>query len=263
MTETNRTVTQLSHEGALSILTIARPEKLNALNTHVLAEIRSAIDEIRTRRETRVVAITGAGEKAFVAGADISEMQAMRLEEARAFARMGHVTLDAIEALPVPVIAAVNGFALGGGCELALACDFIYASENAKLGQPEVKLGVIPGFGGTQRLLRRVGVGHAREIVYTGKTIGAAEALAIGLVNKVVPLAELMPAVRATAAMIAEMGPLAVAEAKKVIREGEGRPLREANTLEIEGFAGLFETADQKEGMAAFVGKRKAEFKAE
>lgn len=260
---TTRTVTQLAHEGALTILTIHRPDKLNALNALVLAEIRSAVDEVRARRETRVLVITGSGEKAFVAGADISEMQSMRLEEARAFARMGHVTGDALEALPIPVIAAVNGFALGGGCELAMACDFVYASENAKFGQPEVKLGVIPGFGGTQRLLRRVGVAMARELVYTGKTITAAEALAIGLVNRVVPQAELMNAVRATAATIAEMGPLAVAEAKKVIREGEGRLLRDANTIEIEGFAGLFETADQKEGMTAFVEKRKAAFKAE
>ena len=258
-----RKVTLLAHEGALSILTIHRPDKLNALNALVLAEIRSAVDEVRARRETRVLAITGSGEKAFVAGADIAEMRSMRLEEARAFARMGHVTLEALELLPVPVIAAVNGFALGGGCELALACDFVYASENAKLGQPEVKLGVIPGFGGTQRLLRRVGVAAARELVYTGKTISAAEALAIGLVNRVMPQVELMSAVRATAATIAEMGPLAVAEAKKVIREGEGRLLRDANTLEIEGFAGLFETADQTEGMTAFVEKRKADFKAE
>jgi enoyl-CoA hydratase len=210
-----------------------------------------------------VLVVTGAGEKAFVAGADISEMSGMRLEEARSFARSGHVTLDAIEQLPVPVIAAVNGFALGGGCEIALACDFIYAAENAKFGQPEVKLGVIPGFGGTQRLLRRVGVAMAKEIVFTGRTLSAQEALAIGLVNKVVPQAELMSAVRTTAAMIAEMGPLAVAEAKKVIREGEGRLLKDANTMEIEGFAGLFETADQKEGMTAFLEKRKATFKAE
>ncbi len=258
-----RTVIQLAHEGALSILTIHRPEKLNALNALVLHEMRLAIEELRGRHETRVLVVTGAGEKAFVAGADIAEMSAMRLEEARAFARSGHVTLDALEQLPVPVIAAVNGFALGGGCEIALACDFIYASENAKFGQPEVKLGVIPGFGGTQRLLRRVGVAMAREIVFTGRTLSAQEALAIGLVNKVVPQAELMNAVHETAALIAEMGPLAVAEAKKVIREGEGRLLKDANTLEIEGFAGLFETADQKEGMKAFIEKRKAAFKAE
>jgi len=255
-----RSVTQLVHEGPLSTLSIHRPDKLNALNRAVLAEIRSAVDEVRGRRDARVLVVTGSGEKAFVAGADITEMQSMRLEEARAFARAGHDTLDALEALPIPVIAAVNGFALGGGCELALACDFVYASESAKFGQPEVKLGVIPGFGGTQRLLRRVGSAMARELVYTGKTISAAEALALGLVNRVVPQAELKDAVRAVAASIAEMGPLAIAEAKKVIREGEGRLLREANALEIDGFAGCFETADQKEGMAAFVGKRRAAF---
>jgi enoyl-CoA hydratase len=258
-----RQVTKLEHEGSLSILTISREDKLNALNAAVLAEIRSAVDEVRARQQTRVLVVTGAGAKAFVAGADISEMKEMRLEEARAFARAGHNTLDALEALPVPVIAAVNGFALGGGCELALACDFVYAAENAKFGQPEVKLGVIPGFGGTQRLLRRVGVAMARELVYTGRTISAAEALAMGLVNRVVPQADLMKTVRETAAAIAEMGPLAVAEAKKVIRDGEGRLLKDANNLEIEGFAGCFETADQKEGMSAFLEKRKAQFKAE
>jgi enoyl-CoA hydratase len=258
-----RTVTQLAHDGPISTLTIHRPDKLNALNAAVVAEIRSGVDEVRGRRDARVLVITGSGEKAFVAGADIAEMQSMRLEAARAFARAGHDALDAIEALPIAVIAAVNGFALGGGCELALACDFIYASENAKLGQPEVKLGVIPGFGGTQRLLRRVGNAMARELIYTGKTISAAEALAMGLVNRVVPQAELQATVRATAMTIAEMGPLAIAEAKKVLREGEGRLLRDANALEIEGFAGCFETADQKEGMAAFVGKRKAAFKGE
>ena len=262
MTEA-RNVVHLAHDGAISTLTIHRPAKLNALNALVLHEMRAALEDLRARHQTRVLIVTGAGDKAFVAGADIAEMQGMGLEEARAFARAGHVTLDGLEQLPVPVIAAVNGFALGGGCELALACDYIFAAEHAKFGQPEVKLGVIPGFGGTQLLLRRVGVARARELVFTGRTIGAAEALAIGLVNKVVPQAELMASVHATATLISEMGPLAVAEAKKVIREGEGRLLAEANAIEIEGFAALFETADQKEGMTAFAEKRKAAFKAE
>jgi enoyl-CoA hydratase len=258
-----REVTRLEHEGSLSILTIHRPDKLNALNAQVVSEILSAADEVRERAEARVLVVTGAGEKAFVAGADIAEMKGMQHAEGRAFASAGHSALDALEALPIPVIAAVNGFALGGGCELALACDFIYASEKAKFGQPEVKLGVIPGFGGTQRLLRRVGNAMARELIYTGAVIGADEALRIGLVNRVVPAAELMNVTRATAAVIAEMGPLAVAEAKKVLKDGEGRLLRDANMLEIDRFAGLFETEDQKEGMTAFLEKRKAAFKAE
>ncbi|AKF07022.1 enoyl-CoA hydratase/isomerase family protein [Sandaracinus amylolyticus] len=259
----NRSYVRLEIDGALATLTIDRQDKLNALNAQVIAELHDAAREVRTTRDVRCLIVTGAGEKAFVAGADISEMKEMRLDQARAFAQAGHAAFDALEALPFPVIAAVNGFALGGGTELALACDFIYASEKAKFGQPEVKLGVIPGFGGTQRLLRRVGNAHARELIYTGAIIGADEALRIGLANRVLPHGELLSAARATAATIAQMGPLAVAEAKKVMREGEGRLLRDANALEIDGFAGCFETDDQKEGMQAFLEKRAAAFKAE
>ncbi|GAB4207125.1 MAG: short-chain-enoyl-CoA hydratase [Sandaracinaceae bacterium] len=255
-----RKVTRLDHEGPISILTIARPEKLNALNRQVIAEITAAAEEVWHRPGVHALIVTGEGEKSFVAGADIAEMRDMRLDDARAFARAGHQALDALESLPIPVIAAVNGFALGGGCELALACDFIYASEKAKFGQPEVKLGVIPGFGGTQRLLRRVGIAMARELVMTGAMIGAEEALRIGLVNKVFPADQLMKAARDTAMVIASMGPLAVAEAKKVLREGEGRLLKDANALEIEGFAGCFETEDQKEGMQAFLERRAPSF---
>ena len=258
-----RSYVRLEIDGAIATLTIDRQDKLNALNAAVVGELESAAREVRTTSGVRCLVVTGAGEKAFVAGADISEMKEMRLEQARAFAQAGHAALDALESLPFPVIAAVNGFALGGGTELALACDFIYASEKAKFGQPEVKLGVIPGFGGTQRLLRRVGNAHARELVYTGAIIGADEALRIGLVNRVFPPGELMSAARATAATIAQMGPLAIAEAKKVMREGEGRLLRDANQLEIDGFAGCFETEDQTEGMSAFLEKRAASFKAE
>jgi len=260
MEPTDRRVTTLVHEGAIAILTINRPDKLNALNRQVIAEIASAAEEVWHRPGVNVLILTGAGEKSFVAGADIAEMRDMRLEDARAFARAGHQALDALEALPIPVIAAVNGFALGGGCELALACDFIYASDRAKFGQPEVKLGVIPGFGGTQRLLRRVGNAMARELVMTGAMIDAQEALRIGLVNKVLPHVEVLDAARATAKVIASMGPLAVAEAKKVMREGEGRLLKDANVLEIEGFAGCFETEDQKEGMQAFLERRTPSF---
>lgn len=258
-----RLFVRLSHDGPLSTLTIHRPEKLNALNRQVVGELYQAVTEVRSRRDVRALIVAGSGEKAFVAGADISEMREMRFEQARAFAAAGHAALDALEQLPFPVIAAVNGFALGGGCELALACDFIYASDRAKFGQPEVKLGVIPGFGGTQRLLRRVGIARARELIYTGATISADEALRIGLVNRVVPAADLMNTVREVALQAAQMGPLAVAEAKKVLREGEGRSLRDANAFEIEGFAGCFETTDQKEGMSAFLEKRTANFTAE
>lgn len=258
-----RSFVRLEIEDSIATLTIDRQDKLNALNAQVVAELADAAQEVRITQNVRCLVVTGAGEKAFVAGADIAEMEAMRLDQALAFARAGHAAFDALEVLPFPVIAAVQGFALGGGTELALACDFIYASEKAKFGQPEVKLGVIPGFGGTQRLLRRVGNAHARELVYSGAIIDADEAFRIGLVNRVFAPSELMNGVRATAKTIAQMGPLAVAEAKKVMREGEGRPLHDANQLEIWGFAGCFETEDQKEGMRAFLEKRAPAFKAE
>jgi len=256
---TERTHVRLSHEGPVSTLTIDRPDALNALNADVLAEIRSAIEETASTDGVRCLVITGAG-KAFVAGADISAMKEMGPDEARSFSAEGHRTLDMIEQLPCPVIAAVNGFALGGGCELALACDFIYASEKAKLGQPEVKLGVIPGFGGTQRLSRRVGVAMARELVYTGAMLSAEEALRIGLVNRVVAPDALLETAYATARTIAEMGPLSVTAAKRAIFEGEDRELEKANQREVDLFAGCFASADQKEGMDAFLNKRKAEF---
>ncbi len=254
---------KLVHEGPISTLTLDREDKLNALDAQVMGELLDAIKETREHRESRVLIVTGAGKKAFVAGADIASMKDLRLEQAREFAHAGHTTFNALESLPIPVIAAVNGFALGGGCELALACDFIYASDNAKFGQPEVKLGVIPGFGGTQRLARRVGIARARELIYTGAVIDAVEAQRIGLANRVVPQAELLDVVRGVATTITQMGSLAIAEAKRVLRDGEGRSLREANALEIDGFAGCFETEDQKEGMAAFLQKRAPAFKAE
>ena len=255
-----RRFVRLEVEAGVATLTIDRPEKLNALDRSVVEEIGSAVREASAQGDLRCLIVTGAGEKAFVAGADISEMRAMGVDEARKFAEAGHAALDAIETAPFPVIAAVNGFALGGGCEIALACDFVYASEKAKLGQPEVKLGVIPGFGGTQRLARRVGIARARELIYGAVTIDAATALRIGLVNAVFPPAELMEAVRAVARNIAAMGPVAVRAAKRVLREGEEKPLVEANRLEIAAFAACFASADQKEGMAAFLEKRPARF---
>lgn len=253
---------RLEHDGAVSTLTIDRPDKLNALSDEVLGGLGTAIAELEGRTETRCVVMTGEG-KAFVAGADISAMKDMGVDEAKAFSAAGHAIFAALEALPFPVIAAVNGFALGGGCELALACDFIYASSKARFGQPEVKLGVIPGFGGTQRLARRVGVAKARELVYTGAMIRADEALRIGLANAVFEPDELLAKAKETAATIATTGPLAVAAAKKVIADGEGLPLAEANALEVEAFAGCFSSVDQTEGMAAFLDKREATFKGE
>ena len=250
---------RLEHEGAVSTLTVDRPDRLNALDSEVLGQLRDALEEVAGHAGTRCLIVTGAG-KAFVAGADISAMREMSPEQAREFSQTGHRTFDMIEALAFPAIAAVNGFALGGGCELALACDFVYASEKAKLGQPEVKLGVIPGFGGTQRLVRRVGAARARELIYTGGMIGAEEALRVGLVNAVFPPEALMAEARKTAASIASMGPLAVAAAKRVILDGADTPLPEANAREVDAFARCFDTADQGEGMDAFLAKREPQF---
>ncbi|MBK6696297.1 MAG: enoyl-CoA hydratase/isomerase family protein [Myxococcales bacterium] len=245
----------------VATVTINRPDKLNAINDDVLHELASVVERMAEDRSLRCAILTGAGEKAFVAGADIARMSTMSVAEAQTFATLGQSILARIEALPFPVIAAVNGFALGGGCEIALACDFIYASDKAKLGQPEVNLGVIPGFGGTQRLARRVGVGLARELCYTGDIVAAAEALRIGLVNKVVPAADLMTEARATAAKIAAKGPLAIGACKRVLLEGPEEALPAACAREATAFAQLFATADQREGMAAFVAKRTAEFR--
>ncbi len=250
----------VEHQDQLAIITIRREKALNAINSEVLAELTTAVAELELLDEVRVVVITGAGDKAFVAGADIREMQAMNPIEARAFSEMGANLAQSIETSNKPYIAAVNGFALGGGCELALACDFVYAADNARLGQPEVKLGVIPGFGGTQRLPRRVGVAKAKELIYTGDMVDAAEALRIGLVDAVVPAAELMATVTAAAARIAANGPLAVTEAKRLIHVGQSMSLESATLLEQHSFAGLFNTEDQDEGMEAFINKRKAEF---
>ncbi|MGF1468597.1 MAG: enoyl-CoA hydratase-related protein [Sandaracinaceae bacterium] len=250
----------VEHEGPITVLTVNRPDKLNALSPAVLEDLQRGILDVSGRRETRCVILTGTGDKAFVAGADIAAMRGFDVEAARTFAHQGHQILHGLETLEPPVIAAVNGFALGGGCELALACDFIHASEKARFGQPEVKLGVIPGFGGTQRLARRVGVGLARELVYSGATIDAGRAHDIGLVNAVHPHDQLMAKVRELAATIAEMGPRAVARAKRIIREGEEQPLMDANHLEAEAFAECFGTPEQAEGMDAFLAKRDAAF---
>ncbi len=250
-------------EGPLAIVTIAREAQRNALSSKVIAELTQVAGELELSDDVRVVAITGAGEKAFVAGADIAEMAELTPLQAQAFAEMGGNLGQAIEGSRLPWIAAVNGFALGGGCELALCCDFIYAADSAKLGQPEVKLGVIPGFGGTQRLARRVGVAKAKELCMTGDMVDAATALRIGLVDQVVPRAELMATVAATAGRIAANGPLAVAEVKRLIHQGQSTSLEASIALEQRSFGLLFATADQREGMAAFLSKppRAAGFK--
>jgi enoyl-CoA hydratase len=250
-------------DGPIATLTINREKALNALSGQVIGELTSAVGELELSADVRAVIVTGAGDKAFVAGADISEMVEMSPRQAQAFAEMGGVLGTSIETSEKPYIAAVNGFALGGGCELALSCDFIHASENAKLGQPEVKLGVIPGFGGTQRLARRVGVAKAKELCMTGDQIDAAEALRIGLVDAVWPHAELMAKVKDLALRIAANGPLAVAECKRLIHHGQSISLEAALSLEQRSFGLLFNSADQREGMSAFLAKpkRKAEFK--
>jgi len=256
---TYETIT-LEQKDGVATLTLNRPDKLNALNELLLIEVRGAVLTLAQEHKVRVLILTGAG-KAFAAGADIGAMSEMPPATAKAFADAGHAVGDALESGPFPSIAAVNGFALGGGCELALACDFIHASEKAKFGQPEVKLGVIPGFGGTQRLARRVGLGRARELCYTGDTIGAEEALRIGLVNAVHAPDDLLPRVRDVAARIASKGPLAVAQCKRVTGRGADLPLERASELEAQAFALLFGTSDQREGMKAFLEKREPSFK--
>jgi enoyl-CoA hydratase len=250
-------------DGPIATVTINREAALNALSSRVIAELTAATGELEVSTEVRVVVVTGAGDKAFVAGADIAEMADLAPPQAHAFAELGGALGEAIESSEKAWIAQVNGFALGGGCELALACDFIYASDRAKFGQPEVKLGVIPGFGGTQRLARRVGVAKAKELCFTGDTIDAAEALRIGLADAVVPHAELAGKVTALAGRIAANGPLAVAECKRLIQRGQSMALADALALEQRSFGLLFASADQREGMAAFLAKprRAAQFK--
>ena len=251
----------LSFEGEIGILTVHRPKAMNALNMETLQDIQRGIQEVKDHPEMKALIITGSGEKAFVAGADISEMRGMNSIEALNFSKLGHLTLKMLEDLDRPVIAAVNGFALGGGTELALACDFIYASENAKFGQPEVALGIFPGFGGTQRLPRLIGKAKAKELIMTGKHISAREAFELGIVNRVFPQASLMEETQKVALQIAANGVIAVRLAKMVINAGFNMDLTEACSLESYAFSFGFTTEDQKEGMAAFLERRKPNFK--
>jgi enoyl-CoA hydratase len=251
-------VERAAEDGRVVVITLKGPA-LNALGEPMLRGLAAALDQARGLLP-RCVVLTSADERAFSAGADIASMTAMTKAQALDYARLGQGTFDALAAFPCPVIAAVNGFALGGGCELALACDFIYASDKIKIGQPEVKLGVLPGFGGTQRLARRVGLGRARELVYTGRQLNSEEALRIGLVNEVWPKAELMQRTLERAQMIVANGPGSVASAKRVIDAGWDEPLAAGLALEAQAFADCFAEPEQQEGMGAFLAKRVAAF---
>lgn len=258
-------ITELS-DGILTI-TINRPEALNALSPRVIAELRAEVAELMPRLgagsdwPVRGIILTGAGEKSFVAGADIKQMAGMSRDESFAYTAEAQELTSWLEELPIPVIAAVNGFALGGGCELAMSCDFLYASENAVFGQPEVALGLIPGFGGTVRLQRYVGAAQARELIMTGRKVRAEEAHRIGLVNRVFPDREaLLAGARETIALIAAQSPLAVGRAKATIRATAELEPRAGLALECQAFADCFDTEDMREGTAAFTEKRRPGF---
>ena len=250
---------EVTIDNGLATMRVNRPEVRNALDRATISEMRQAFDTLREDATVGVICLTGAGEKAFVSGADIKDLQQRTRFDALAASAQSLFTV--IEKFEKPVIAAVNGFALGGGCELAMACDFIYAARRAKLGQPEVNLGIIPGFGGTQRLTRRVGVGKARELCMTGAILDAEEALRIGLVDAVLPDDELFPKALEVAATIGSKAPLAVAAIKRTILRGQDVPLPVATELEIATFAALFGSDDGREGMRAFLEKRSPVFR--
>lgn len=245
-------------DGFVGIITINRPKALNALNSEVLKELDACLDGVNIET-TRALILTGSGEKSFVAGADIGEMSTLTKAEGEAFGKIGNDVFRKLETFPIPVIAAVNGFALGGGCEISMSCDIRICSDNALFGQPEVGLGITPGFGGTQRLARIIGVGKAKEMIYAATNIKADEALRIGLVNAVYPLEELMPAAKKLAGKIAKNAPIAVRACKKAINEGLDVDMDKAIVIEEKLFGNCFESEDQKEGMAAFLEKRKVE----
>ena len=243
-------------EGFVGVVTINRPKALNALNSQVLEEIEATFDAIDLDN-TRAVVLTGAGEKSFVAGADIGEMSTLTKAEGEAFGKKGNDVFRKIETFPIPVIAAVNGFALGGGCEISMSCDIRICSDNAVFGQPEVGLGITPGFGGTQRLARIVGVGMAKQMIYSARNIKADEALKIGLVNAVYTQEELLPAAKKLASTIAANAPIAVRNCKKAINEGLEVDMDKAIVIEEKLFGDCFETEDQKAGMGNFLEKDK------
>lgn len=252
---------ELSVAGQALILTINQPATLNALALEVVEDLERAVGWIEERGfEYRGLIITGAGDKSFVAGANIAQMNLMDADAAEAYGRRMHRVTERLENLQLPVIAAVNGFALGGGCELALACDFIYASERASFGQPEVTLGLVPGFGGSVRLPRRVGQAMARELIFTGRRIKADQALSIGLVNRVVPADQLLSSALETIAEISKVSPTALANAKRAMNQMDGASVHEGLNIEAASFRAAFTTADSIEGRAAFVEKRAATF---
>jgi enoyl-CoA hydratase len=251
----------LEIKGSIATVYFNRPKALNALNNATFDELDMALDQIRNNPEVRVLILTGAGEKAFVAGADIAELVKMNPLEAKSFSRKGQKVFSKIEDIPIPAIAAVNGFALGGGSEAALACDFIYASEKAIFGLPEINLGLIPGFGGTQRLSRLVGINRAKELIFTGKNIKAREALEYGIVNKVCEPDKLMEEVMKTAELIVSKGRVALRSAKEVIQNGLQTDLETGNRIENDVFGLTMISEDAKEGTGAFLEKRKAVFK--
>ena len=248
----------VARDGAVAVVTIDRPDALNALNVETLTALRDRLGELALDGDVRVVVLTGAGEKAFVAGADIKYMSGLDVERAKAWGALGHETGRLLETMPKPTIAAVNGFALGGGCELALACDIRYASSRAKLGQPEINLGIVPGWGGTQRLARVCGIGVAKELIYTGRTVDAEEALRIGLVNAIAD--PVLEKALETAHELAGKSRLALALAKQLCNLTLGGDHAGGLESEADGFGALFSSDDAKEGLAAFVEKRAPTF---
>jgi enoyl-CoA hydratase len=252
----------VERDGPVGIITINRPQVLNALNDRTVAEIDSALEELGADSEIRVIIITGAGSKAFVSGADINELRALQTaQDAAKKASIGQKVLRKIETMPKPVIAAINGYALGGGCEIAMACDIRVAADSAKLGQPEINLGILPGYGGTQRLPRLIGRGRAKLLLFTGEMVDASEAYRLGLVDRVVPAAELMDQVKALAHTIASKAPVALSLIKEAVNRGMEMPLDDANAFEAFAFGLVATTEDRLEGTSAFLEKRKPQFK--
>ena len=249
----------LEKKGLYAVATINRPKALNALNSEVLSDLDELVRTVSADADIRALVITGSGEKAFVAGADIGEMSTLTPAEGEAFGKHGNDVFRKLETLPIPTIAAINGFALGGGCELSMSCDIRLCADTAVFGQPEAGLGITPGFGGTQRLARLVSPGMAKQLIYTAKNIKADEAYRIGLVNAVYPLAELLPAAEKMAETIAKNAPIAVRACKKAINEGLEAKMDDAVVIEEKLFGSCFQTADQIEGMGAFLEKRKHE----
>jgi enoyl-CoA hydratase len=248
-------------EKQIATITFNRPEVLNALNEASLIEFSHAVDRVAEDEDIRVLLLTGAGDKAFVAGADIKEFLKFNALKAKIFSEMGHRLINKLQELPIPVIAAVNGFALGGGCEVVIACDVIYASENAMFGLPEINLGIIPGFGGTQRLPRLIGKNRAKEMIFTGKMIPAVDAQTMGLVNKVCAQDQLMDEVIKIAKMIVSKGKVSLRAAKQAVNAGLDVDLKTGCRIETDAFAVCLSSPDAAEGIQAFLEKRSAEFK--